>query len=263
VFAKFVDYVSAPCSRSVKAMGYLDEVVGIRARYLRCRSHWANHLEQSRATILAGARRAPQRRKAVILGAGLLHDLPLLELSEMFHEVILVDLVHPLSSRWKTRRFKNIKRVSADVTESIASLYAVADDPKQALVAVPPEAFLNDPEVDFTASVNLLSQLPCMPMAYLKKRGAHSLTAIDNLARDLINAHLQYLNRLPGCVSLITDVERLKITLMNKIVEHRDLLFGLRLAKTGEEWEWRLAPCPEADRNHHYYRRVVGIADWK
>jgi hypothetical protein len=41
------------------------------------------------------------------------------------------------------------------------------------------------------------------------------------------------------------------------------LLFGLKLPKQGEEWEWKLAPCPEADSRHHYYRRVVGIESWK
>ena len=86
---------------------------------------------------------------------------------------------------------------------------------------------------------------------------------IEEYARDLIRAHLAYLDRLPGRAALVTDFERLKITRHDAVVERRDLFFGVKLPKWGEEWEWRLAPCPEADPNHHYYRRVVGIPDWK
>ena len=86
---------------------------------------------------------------------------------------------------------------------------------------------------------------------------------IDEYGRDLIRAHLGYLLRLPGKVTLVTDFERLKINLMGQVVERRDLFLGVPRPTHGEEWEWRLAPCPEADRSHHYYRRVIGIADWK
>jgi hypothetical protein len=253
----------APYSRAVKALGFPAEVAGIQGRYQRCRQHWAEHLEKTRATILRGAGRTVQRRKAVILGGGLLHDVPLDELSAMFRDVILVDLIHPFTSRWATRKLTNVQRVEADVTGTIARAYAVAWDADQPLPRSEPTLYLDDPEVDFTASVNLLSQLPCMPMAYLQRQNVHQPAQIDEYARDLIRAHLAYLDRMPGRVTLVTDVERLKINLMGQIVERKDLFFGLPWPTRGEEWEWKLAPCPEADRSHHYYRRVIGIADWK
>jgi hypothetical protein len=253
----------APYSRAVKALGFPAEVAGIQGRYQRCRDHWANHIERSRAVILQGARRADQRRKAIVLGGGLLHDVPLEELSAMFREVILVDLIHPFTSRWATRGLANVKRVEADVTGTIARAYAVAWDADEPLPKSEPTLYLDDPEVDFMASVNLLSQLPCMPMAYLQRQNVHRQEKIDEYARDLIRAHLAYLDRLPGRVTLVTDFERLKINLMGQVVERRDLFFGLPWPTRGEEWEWRLAPCPEADKSHHYYRRVIGIADWK
>ena len=75
--------------------------------------------------------------------------------------------------------------------------------------------------------------------------------------------HLAYLDRVPGRVALVTDVERLKITRAGAVVERRDLFFGVPWPARGEEWEWKLAPCPEADPAHHYYRQVVGVPDWK
>src|SRR5262245_4266380 len=150
-------------------MGFPAEISGIQGRYRRCKEHWAEHIERSRSIILRGAERAERLRKAIILGGGLLHDMPLDELSAMFREVVLVDLIHPFSSRWATRKLTNVKRVEADITGTIARAYAVAWDGDEPLPRSDPTLYLDDPEVDFTASVNLLSQLPCMPVAYLER----------------------------------------------------------------------------------------------
>lgn len=252
-----------PCPWLVRAMGYLHEAIGIRSRYRRCKKDWQEHLDHCRDVILRGMQRCEQKRKAVILGAGLLHDVPLRELSATFREVLLVDIIHPLFSRWRTIGMKNVRRVRADITNTVTDLYWVSDEPKKPLPLSKPTLFLDDPEVDFTMSVNLLSQLPCMPQAYLARQGAHPQPRRDAYARDVIAAHMDYLSRLPGRVTLITDIERHKIDMSGRLVENRDLLFGLKLPKTGEEWEWKLAPRPEADFNHHFYRRVVGIVDWR
>ena len=244
-------------------MGFPAEVAGIQGRYQRCREHWADHIARTRSIVLRGAERAEQRRKAVILGAGLLHDIPIAELSAMFREVVLVDVLHPLASRWHTRRWRNVERLSADITNTLAAAYRVAWDADKPLPKSEPDLFFDDPEVDFTASVNLLSQLPCMPMTYLNREGARSKEKVDEYARDLIRAHLGYLHRLPGRVTLVTDFERLKYTQTGAIVERRDLFLGIPWPTRGEEWEWKLAPCPEADPKHHYYRRVIGVVDWK
>ena len=257
------EYLLTPCPRPEKAMGFLREAIGIRSRYRRCRDYWREHIHKTRSVILKGIERCAQQRKAVILGAGLFHDIPLKELAARFREVILVDVVHLAASRWRTRRYRNVRRLTADVTNTIHGAYHVAWDADKPLPRSEPTLFLDDPEVDFTASVNLLSQLPCMPMSYLSRQHAHTPTVIEDFARDLIRAHLAYLNRLPGAVTLITDVERLKYDMMRRVVEKRDLLFGEKLGRTGEEWEWKLAPAPEVDRNYNYFRRVVGIADWK
>jgi hypothetical protein len=252
-----------PYPRAVKAMGFPAEVAGIQCRYKRCKDHWAEHIQRTRAVVLGGAERAEQRRKAIILGGGLVHDLPLNELAAMFREVILVDLIHPAASRALTDHLLNVKRVTADITEALDEAYRVAWDADQPLPKSEPTLFLDDPEIDFTASVNLLSQLPCMPMTYLNRQNAHPPDRVDEFARGLIRGHFGYLARQRGKVTLVTDVERLKISAMGQIVERRDLFFGIPWPTRGEEWEWKLAPCPEADRSHHYYRRVMGIHDWK
>ena len=263
LFTPLIEHLTTIPPASTRAMGYVREISGIRKRYLRVRDAWAPHVEQCRAVILRGMDLAPQHRKAVILGAGLMHDVPLDELCRRFREVILVDIYHPLSSRWSTRRHANLRRVTADITNTVAEAYRVAWDRDEPLPASVPRLFLDDPEVDFTASVNLLSQLPCMPMTYLQQQHVHSREKILEYSRGLLRAHMEYLRRLPGVVTLITDVRRLKYTLMNQLVEDKDLFFDVPPPASEITWEWRLAPCPEADDRHHYYRRVVGIVDWK
>jgi hypothetical protein len=259
VLSDWIDTLTTRTPRPVRAMGYWKEVRGIRARYDRVASHWATHVANTKATILDGVGHCRQFRKAVILGGGLLHDVPLEELAATFHEVILVDLVHPRSSRRATAHLTNVTRVAADISGTIDRVYAISDDPSHPLPETVPTLFLDDPEIDYTASVNLLSQLPCMPMTYLHRRGGHATELIREYARGLIRSHITYLKSLPGIVTLVTDFERLKRTPMNSTVETRDLFFGERLPMWGQEWDWRLAPCPEADPRHHYDRRVVGI----
>ena len=48
----------APYSRAVKALGFPAEAAGIQGRYQRCRDHWANHIERTRAVVHQGAERA-------------------------------------------------------------------------------------------------------------------------------------------------------------------------------------------------------------
>ena len=100
-------------------------------------------------------------------------------------------------------------------------------------------------------------------MTYLNNQAAHPPHKVEDFARELIRGHFGYLARHLGKVTLVTDLERLKINMLGQVVERRDLLFGIPWPTRGEEWEWKLAPCPEADRHHHYFRRVIGVHDWK
>ncbi len=64
---------------------------------------------------MAGLR---QKRTAVVLGSGLLRDVPIEELSENFDTVVLVDLVHLASVRlWL--RLTRIPQCSADRARSL------------------------------------------------------------------------------------------------------------------------------------------------
>jgi hypothetical protein len=242
----------------LRHMGFVREVQGIQKRYRHCKSFWAEHVERCNSLILRTARQCQRKRKAVILGAGLLHDVPLAELSAEFRDVVLVDVVHALGSRWRTRRYPNVTHFLGDVTGCLEAVYEAGGNGTIPLPDSKPTLFLDDDEVDFTVSLNLMSQLPCMPVAYLRWLGGRTEAELEEFARVLIRAHLEYLNRLPGRVLLISDVERLTLDLMGRVTEVRDLLFGLPLPDRDEGWTWKLAPAPEVHPSLSYYRKVVG-----
>lgn len=203
----------------------------------------------------------------MLFGAGLVHDIPLRELSRMFEEVVLVDIVHTLSSRLQTAAFANVSRISADVTETVDRLPELARTSGK-LPTHLPELFLLDERVDFTVSVNLLSQLGWVPGWYLKR--SHTKSAIEEFQRHLVNAHLEYLRIIPGHTSLITDYQwqtipttdaqtRLGLTAS----QPWEVLQGHRLPTPDKTWDWDIAPAPERDPDYNFVASVAFFRDWK
>lgn len=253
--------IFTPCSWSARMMGYVRSIARVRSRYLRCELAWAPHLIRTRSVIEEAMRRCSSRRRAVVLGAGLRHDIPLKELSREFREVVLVDIVHPWHSRWSVRKFGNVRLVTHDVTEVMAEVYRVGSNPSAQLPTSCPQRFCDDGELDLTISVNLLSQLPVVPERFLLK--ARSKQEAEAYGRHLIDAHLDYLQRLPGHVALIADIEAKKVSLKGDVVDEWGILYGAQLPTPDDRWEWCLAPSPEQERGFHFLRNVVAFVDWK
>lgn len=241
-------------------MGYVGEAVGTAARYERCREAWAPHLERTRGVIRqAIAAAGGSGRTAVVLGAGLLHDVPLAELAAAFREVRLVDIVHTAGSRRRYRHLPNVRPVSLDVTAAVAPLYRTR--PGAPLPRPAPHAFEDDPEIDLVVSVNLLSQLFHIPVAWLRRRGRVAEEELDAFAAHLVEAHLAWLRRLPGTVAIVTDVEGRRYDLAGNLVFRGSALRGVPFPWAGETWTWLLAPRHEISPDFVYERTVAGVPD--
>jgi hypothetical protein len=87
-----LDWMTTPADRLTRKSGQLSEFIAISSRRRRNRANWAFHEARTRETILSSAERADPDGTALVLGAGHLHDIPLLELSAKFGHVALVDL---------------------------------------------------------------------------------------------------------------------------------------------------------------------------
>ena len=261
---ELLEYCLTPCSWSARSLGFLKSSIQVRARYNRCRDQWRGHLEKTREFVLSAARLASRRRTAVVFGAGLLHDIPLAELSQMFEKVVLVDIVHTWPCRWRAIQFSNVELLETDVTGVAAAIAAARRTPSRPLPVSRPMEFVDDRAVDFAVSVNLLSQLPWVPGHFLGD--SRSDEEISALKSQLIHAHLDYLRRLPGHTALVTDATWSSVPCSVgdcRAVEVWDVLSGAALPEPFQSWEWRIAPAPERSRELNYVAHVQAYPDWK
>ena len=189
---------------------------------------------------------APRTGTAIILGSGLLLDVPLKELAERFDRVLLVDVVHLRPVRKAVRRYRNVKLIEADVTGVIEPLYRGSDLPQ-------PSFDPSHHEAVFTVSLNLLSQLSLLPAQFAKRRG---LISDDNtsFAKTITAHHLVFLRGLKGKVCLITETERL----VNG-VSNNDPLYGISLPQPDKTWHWNIAPHPEAAPNDDHSLKMAAF----
>ena len=250
MITEWLTYLTTPCPRHLREMGYLRQSIGVRSHFRRCRRAWAPHIDNCRRLILDAADACSRRRRAVILGSGLLCDVPLEELAARFEEVVLVDIVHLRPARRRAGAFANVRVVERDVTGVVEQVFG-GELPQPALGNLP------DEDVDLMVSANLLSQLPLLPREHLERRGVEG---IDDFASAVVQSHLTDLAAFPGVACLITDVEHL-VCDGGDVVESRDALFGVRLPYRGREWIWNIAPRPEAGRRRDLLHRVLGVVD--
>ena len=163
-------YMSNPVPRHLRKMGYVRELRALRARRDRCRSDWHSHLEHTRAVILDAAAQCERHRSALVVGSGLLFDIPLEELSRRFERVVLADIVHAWSVHRRAAEFSNVRLLPLDVTGVVERCHALARRrspaplPQRAVDCLVGEGF------DLVASVNVLSQLPVVPNGYMSRR---------------------------------------------------------------------------------------------
>lgn len=258
----WIDYLTNPVPYHLRRMGYVREMKALRARRNRCGAAWRPHLECTRALILEAATRCEQRRNALIVGSGLLFDVPLAELSGRFDRVVLVDVVHSWSVHRQAGRFSNVRLLPLDVTGVVERCYALARRRVRAPLPQRPVDCLLGEAFDLVASVNVLSQLPVLPNGYLSRR-IRSLTDVQiaDFSRALVKNHLDWICSFPGIACLAADVERLHYD-RGRLVGREGSLWGVALPEGGREWDWDLAPRPEMELRLDVRHRVVGYASF-
>lgn len=249
MIAEALAWLLTPCPAYVRRLGLLAESVAIGARHRRCRAAWAPHLAATRAAVVDAIGRLPRRRTALVLGSGALLDLPLAELAGAFRRVVLVDVVHPWRARLASRGFANVSRITDDVT-------GVLDAVSNGELASPrPYHLIDDPEADLVISLNLLSQLPVVPVRSLDGRAAPEPLAA--MARDVVRSHLTDLDRSRASTLLVSDVERVVVGRDGREIERDSLIADLPEPAHDREWWWDIAPAPEANPETSERRRVI------
>ena len=244
-------YVSNTTENPVaKKMGFLGESIAMEARSKRCKPSWTSHYQNCQKAILKASQRAVQKRTVLVLGAGSLHDVPLGILSSQFEKVLLVDLVFLNSARSVAQQFTNVTLVEYDITESLERVYMGLP------MVDTPMAWLNDPTIDLVVSLNLITQLPLIPVRWLVEQFEFSEQEGDVLGKQIILAHLIYLQSFNGEVCLIADREGVEYDAEGNEVDRFDPWWDIEPPKAINTWQWELMPLGEVNRNHRQKNRV-------
>jgi hypothetical protein len=253
-------YLTTPCPQYVRHMAYLDEAIAMRSRYRRNREAWRPHLERTRRFILSVAEKCRKRNKAVVLGAGLLLDVPLEELSSLFQEVVLVDIVFLPEVRNVIKHCRNVKLLQHDVTNMAKQLHENIRSGLREL----PEAVPAAPEIDEKAglvvSLNLLSQLWVVPRSYaLMKLSGLKEEHVDDWCRRTVESHYAFLRSLPCSVCLVADHEFVKRDKQGDIISRGSTVSGLVLSEPDISWTWNIVPMGE---NRQYLSKELNVGAW-
>ncbi|OWV92249.1 hypothetical protein ATY78_01565 [Rhizobium sp. R635] len=225
--------------------------VNLWSRAGRCAKDWAGHEEMSRDAIRAAAAGLRQKRTAVVLGSGLLRDVPIEELARSFDTVVLIDLVHLASVRlWlAVKGYRNIRLIERDL--SGYDELAAGGEPE-------PLGFLRSvPYLDFVVSANLLSQIG---RGVKRRHEADAGRMPEDTVERLIGAHLDGLSGLACRHCLVTDISYAVIDRNGKTHEEADLLHGVSPPPAKAAWTWPVAPLGEESRDYRIEHKV--IAAW-
>ncbi len=250
----------SPHPQFVRHLGYLDEAKAMKKRYLHNRIAWQSHLDRTRSFVLSSAAKCRDRTKIIVLGSGILIDLPLQELSAMFEKVLLLDIVHLPAVRKQVKAYRNVKLLPHDVTNASEKLYGnvlrgIRDLP-QAVPAIPEI----DAETGFVVSLNILSQLWVVPRAYvLAKMPDLDAETVDDWCRGMVEAHYEYLRHLTCPVCVVADHAFEMRDRGGNIVSRGSSVCGLSLPDPDMSWRWDIVP---AGNDGGFLSKELAVGAW-
>jgi hypothetical protein len=252
--------LTTSCSPFVRRLGYLDETISMRGRYRRNRTAWQPHLDNTRRFVLAVADRIQNRDKVVILGSGLLLDVPLAELSAMFREVVLMDIVCLPEVRRQIKKYGNVSFIEHDVTNIAERFYTnrlqgIPELPK----AMPaPSDICKD--TGLVISLNILSQLWVIPRTYAStQRPGFPHDQVEDWCRQIVETHYVSLASMSCDVCLVADHEFIKRDKGGTIISRASTLYGLVLPEPDVSWTWNIAP---AENNGRSSSKELNVGAW-
>lgn len=241
-------------------MEYLYQAIALRGRYRRRRRSWQPHLDAARSFITAVAEKSVSRGRVVVLGSGLLLDVPIERLTEQFDEVVLVDIVHLPEVRRRVQAYPNVRLLQHDITGVAKPLY---ENVRRGIHALPegnaviPEA---DVRTGLVISLNLISQLAAIPSCYVSKKMPHvSQDELDAWCNRIRAGHLDALAALSCDVCVIADYAYAWNDAGGTVVEQGSTVGDLALPEAMVEWEWHIAPFGEEPGGH---AKTLSVRAW-
>ena len=239
MLAELCEYLLTPVAGPLRSN--LRSAIGIRARARRLAHTWAPHLQKTQRVLMHEMQQCQGRDLAIILGAGLHHDIPVAALAAAFKTVLLVDIVHPAFSALPLMLRRNVHRIHLDLNGRLNLNPRSGHLRGQTHLQLAP-SLPSLPACDFLASVNVASQLALDGPAETDESDSEQ----NPLA--LIQRHLSEMrSHSAERKALISDrwISRTSSVETGETTSVEDALHGVKLRTPDYEWEWNLAPLGE------------------
>ena len=248
-------YLTTPVKPEAKTFGHLYEAIALGAREKRCQEFWKSHRSESKKLILNVANTLKEKKSLLILGSGPLHEIPLVELSQIFETITLVDIVHLRETKKTYQHLNNLIFIEHDITE----LESIIAQEKKVFNKVP-TAFLEN-HYSFVISANILSQLAYHLRAFLEKNASPSISTknLDQFSHQISLDHFTYLKKFNCPVLLITDIETLFKDKDGKTIETQTPYLDINFPPPVAGWIWDVAPIPEYNQEISLQMKVAGF----
>jgi len=238
---------------------------GIINRYLREKGGWDSHLTNTKNFILH-ATKNKEKNICVVLGSGWLLDVPVDELSKIFKELYLIDIVHPRQITHKYRKYQNIKFIEADISGFIEPVYYFLKEKNNthsSLTTIKQELTNEFKEIinkaSLVISVNILNQLDILICDYVSKSDLYSDKEIYAFRKTIQQKHIEMLPKNKSCI--ITDYEELNYDDNMQLVKNKPLVYiDLPTGKNIQKWKWNF----DLSKTYHKeYKTIFKVMAWE
>lgn len=246
MLAEMLVWAGTRANRPARQLGYARAAVSLWSRRRRWTRDWAEHETNTRDFALKTVAACRRRDTVWLLGGGTLSDLPLAELSKLFRRVVVFDIAWLPQAQAAARRWTNVELKLADVTGVVQPL---SEWRLGMPLPIPPVDAMTDLDPvppDCVLSLNLLSQLPLLPMDYVQRQGM-TVQAAESFGRAILQAHLQGLQNFACPVGLIADARRIWRSRAGEVVLSESAVLGVKLPPPERSWRWPVAPRGEID----------------
>lgn len=249
--------------RLLNKMDYYNYQNGLIYRHLHQEGGWDSHLEHCRNFIIR-ALDFYKPEKVTVLGSGWLLELPLAEMIEKTGKVFLVDVVHPPEVIRQTANLKNVELIAEDITGGLideiwqkTKKYSFFNKLKSLDSIIIPEY---NPGFDpgMVISLNILTQLESLLIAFLRKRSVISEEEFNSLRAEIQKKHIDFLKKNQSVI--ISDLAEVITNKTGDINTISTLLTDLPPFQFREEWRWDFDQRGVDFYNSRSFMKVVALA---
>lgn len=242
---EWIEYLRTRSNKTAKEWGYTYQNVALKFRSSRCKQAWQSHIDECHQLIREELELV-KPKTVMVLGSGLLLEVPIDDLLARVEKIYLVDLVHSAKIRKLAQKHSKIELIERDLSSLLGFL-------KKGLGAFELKSIPWDklpdwslPKVDLVISANLMSQIPLIISESLPM----STSVYNTFARRLRDQHVQRVCAQGERGLLFADFETRYIDRSGKQLKLEDYKVSMIKFEYIKEWLWEISPYGETSKDY-------------